>query len=62
MNNFYLLYHAFLDISSQVGEQAETHPIAQQDVENLDMPVITQQLAEQLHSDVFGFLGAIIWF
>lgn len=53
MKNFYLLYHAFLDISSQVGEQAETHPIAQQDVENLDMPVITQQLAEQLHSDVF---------
>lgn len=53
MNNFYLLYKAYLQITPQVGEQMES-PITQQVVEQMKQSEITPQVVEQIHKDVFS--------
>ncbi len=49
MKNFYLLYHPYLAITPQVGEQ-----ITQQVVEQFHEVAFTQQLAEQIKQDLFS--------
>ena len=49
MKNFYLLYHPYLEITQQVGEQ-----ITQQVAEQFHGVAFTQQVAEQIKQDLFS--------
>ena len=49
MKNFYLLYHPYLEITRQVGEQ-----ITQQVAEQFHGVAFTQQVAEQIKQDLFS--------
>ena len=56
MNNFYLLYKAYLQITPQVGEQMES-PITQQVVEQMKQSEITPQLGSKFTRMFFLYLG-----
>lgn len=58
MKNFYLLYHSFIEITPQVGEQIEGNEITPQVGEQLDEREFSQQDAEKIETT---FDGDTVW-
>ena len=54
MKNFFLLYHSYLEITSQVEEQSGNKAFTQQVAEQLENIKITQQIIERIAKDIFS--------
>lgn len=54
MKNFYLLYHSFIEITPQAGEQLEGNEITPRVEEQLEDAEFTQQVVEKIESDIFS--------
>lgn len=52
--DFFLLYHSYLEITPQVEEQLKNQPITQQVAEQLENIKITQQIVERIAKDIFS--------